>query len=391
MKVFLVNRFAGGRRTPTGRMLGDVAWELSRRGVDVEVLCSSAAYVDDEVSLPASLVTRNLGAAKGPRWWLWATFWLHLAWLLPRLGRGPCLLMTDPPFQPLAALPAWLLGRRGFVLWTMDLYPEALAASGMLESRGWTYRGLWWLNDLGMRSLQGLVVLGACQQRRLQQYPGLAQAWAESRLVSPWDLRPLDSVPRAENPWIKSQGLQGKRLAIYAGNLGQGHEFADWVQAACLMHEQGREDWHWCFVCRGARLPELRSKVADLPNVTCFDYAPSDQESALLWAADVHLISMGEGWQGVIVPSKLQGALKTASPILYLGPRESATAQQILALERGLVLPLGCGGQQLVEALDELGAQGPAAHLVEACDGGPAAVVDLLMRQGAQELWVRQS
>lgn len=63
---------------------------------------------------------------------------------------------------------------------------------------------------------------------------------------------------------------------------------------------------------------------------------------------------MADGWQGIVVPSKLYGILQTEAPVLYIGPQSTDTVEQILEHEAGKTLPNGCGGSQVVQALKEL-------------------------------------
>ncbi len=53
---------------------------------------------------------------------------------------------------------------------------------------------------------------------------------------------------------------------------------------------------------------------------------------------------MADGWEGIIVPSKLHGVLRTDAPVLFIGLWESDTAiRAFLGVD-----PLGC---QTVEGL----------------------------------------
>jgi len=57
---------------------------------------------------------------------------------------------------------------------------------------------------------------------------------------------------------------------------------------------------------------------------------------------------MKPGWEGVIVPSKLYGILKTEAPVLFVGPEDADTSQEIRRLRRGKVLPIASDGRRLL-------------------------------------------
>ena len=86
---------------------------------------------------------------------------------------------------------------------------------------------------------------------------------------------------------------------------------------------------------------------------------------------------MAEGWDGVVVPSKLYGALQTDAPILLIGPERSDTAMEIRRYGRGMVLPNGCGGARVVAALDALAAR-PCASNAPAPGSGAGMIADFI-------------
>jgi len=383
MRILIVTRFFGSQQVPTARMVGDVVDVLLRDGHEVTVLSTRGAYARGETREDARRDRlRVIHALSGPdrmRLLNWLLFWAQAKVLVPLLRWQRCVLLTDPPFMTPIALPARWLGRKRKVYWwTMDLYPEALSASGMFRPGSLPDRIGWWLNEIGLRGLDGVIALGPRQAERLATYRrwrGVADA---ATIVPPWDLRPLPEVAEADNPVIAAHHWSGKRVVLYAGNLGMGHTFSDAVEAARLLHERGDTAWHFAFVCRGARRGALEREAAGLPNVEVMDYVPADQTAALLWSASVHLITMEDGWDGIVVPSKLYGALHTRAPILFIGPTRADTAQEIQGLGRGGVLPNGCGGEAVAAALGRLAEQG-GGEPVRATDA-PARVAGWVTR-----------
>jgi hypothetical protein len=236
----------------------------------------------------------------------------------------------------------------------MDLYPEALASAGKLAPESFAYRFLAWLNGVGLARATGIVCLGESQRHRLRDYRNGALDHDRCAVVPPWDHRPIPHVSISTNRVIQRFGWQNRKVALYAGNLGEGHTFHEIVEAARWCQCQGRSDWLFVFVVRGAGRVKLESSSAGLSNVQIMDYLPEDQTADLLWSATVHLISMKPGWEGVVVPSKLYGVLQTDRPILFIGPDAADTAREIRRLGAGDVLPPNVSGEAVTRALDEL-------------------------------------
>lgn len=359
MRVLLINRFFGEPLAPTGRLAGDLATALSARGARVTVLAADAAY-----GRPASPGGSGLQAAPAAvrRIWAgprnrrllnWMLFWVQAAGrvLFGRWDR--CVLLTDPPFM--IALAGLLRGpRRAVYWWTMDLYPEALVAAGLIPAGGRADRLLRRINEFGMRRCAGIVCLGECQRRRLSAYRAFERCAAACLVEPPWDARPIRRVPPDSNWVVRRHGGDGACIALYAGNLGEGHTYADLLDAARVLHAGGDRHWRFVFCCRGAKRQALEREARGLPNVCLMDAVPDEQVPGLLWSACVHLITMADGWEGVVVPSKLFSVLQTDAPVLFVGPADADTAQVIERHRAGLTVPNGCGAERLIAALHDL-------------------------------------
>jgi colanic acid biosynthesis glycosyl transferase WcaI len=358
MRFFLVNRFFGEDQSPTGRMLWDLAKRLVEKGHQVSVLASSATYSRPFDSDSANgdifqiIWVRRLGGSRLLNWvWFWFRAMTHISFA----SWEKCVILTDPPFMLIAVRLARLYDKsRQIYWWTMDLYPEALQAAGILSARSPAYKFLHRLNEVGLSATAGVIALGRYQQSRLMKYKNWGGGRGFSILVPPWDHRPISRVDPDENNVIKRFGWRGRKVALYAGNLGVGHCYTEILEAARWLHAQGRTDWIFVFAVRGSAKPMLNDQSRSLPNVSVMDYLPESETTLLLWSAAVHLITMKSGWEGVIVPSKLYSSMQTASPVLFIGPRVADTAEEILRLHRGIVLPPNSPAEVVAQALDEL-------------------------------------
>jgi len=265
------------------------------------------------------------------------------------------MLLTDPPFLIVAAPMAKLFRRnpRPVFWWTMDLYPDALDAAGIVRRGSVLYWVLQQCIETSLGSIDGVIALGPRQRERLLAY----RQWGKVRsciVVSPWDKRPIPRPP-GPNLVLKRYGWEDRKIALYAGNLGEGHTFKEFIEGARWFHHRKNKDWLFLFAVRGSGVAALRAEASDQSNVRIMDYLPEEETAALLWSATVHLISMKPGWEGIIVPSKLYGVIKTEAPVLFIGPRDADIAQELTRLSRGTVLPSGSDGAAVAAALEDLG------------------------------------
>lgn len=361
MTFLLINRHFGGDHVPTGRMLADVARGLKEKGHEVSVFSARSDYAgicsgDDERHLGIQLY-RAWSAGEKYRLWSWVVFLVQCHIAVAMLSWDRCVLLTDPPFLGCVSATATLFGlrRKPVYWWTMDLYPEALVACGVIKSGGLWERVLRLVNEVALRFMRGIICLDDRQRRRLSSYKNWNRNPDYSSVVSPWDARPLGVVRVEGNRFLRLfPELVNRKIALYAGNLGEAHSFGEIVAAAQLLGASGRDDWMFIFAIRGAQRKALEITAKSMHNIMVMDYQPAELTSDMLSSATVHIITMRKGWEGVVVPSKLYGVVATRRPVLYIGPSDSGTAHEIKKWSMGQILEPGVKEEHVVEALDKL-------------------------------------
>src|SRR5213076_1629794 len=89
----------------------------------------------------------------------------------------------------------------------------------------------------------------------------------------------------------------------------------------------------------GAQLETVRAQR--LPNVRFAAYAPREELSKSLSAADAHLVTLRPELEGLIVPSKFYGVLAVARPVLFVGATDGELARIIRENDCGFVIEQG--------------------------------------------------
>jgi len=107
-------------------------------------------------------------------------------------------------------------------------------------------------------------------------------------------------------------------------------------------------------------------------------YASEEETPRLLASARVHLITMSPGWEGIVVPSKLYGCIRTGRPVLFIGPENADTAREIRRNDWGAVLPPGVSGEDVSGAILELAARPTRAVRPPQGAGAVAKLIQIL-------------
>jgi glycosyltransferase involved in cell wall biosynthesis len=371
MHIVLLNQAFHPDVVATAQMAKDLADHLARRGHRVSAVASRSIYGSAGATLPAReeipvdgaahpIVVHRVGFSlfgkKGTlaRLLDFAFFYLMAAWRVLTMPRADVIVgFSTPPFIALVALAARALRGGKAVYWAMDLYPDVPVASGMLSERSLVTRVLERLHRRIVRRCDATVVLGRCMERRLLD-KGLPRerivfipVWSDETGVRP--------MAREGNPVRERWHLGSAFTVMYSGNFGLGHD-AETIKHAMLALK-GREDVKFVFVGGGKRRAEIEAFIREhsLANASYRDYVPREQLAQSLCAGDVHLISLREGMEGLIVPSKLFGIMAAARPAIFIGHPDSEIARVLAESGSGLLVREG-DGTGLAAAIEQLAA-----------------------------------
>lgn len=394
MHVVALNQFYAPHPSATSQLLTELAEGLVRRGHRVTVVTSGPRFSSSfrgqaaarqESELNGVRVIRipstHLGKGSLPRRAAdYLTFYAQAMSTLLTL-RDPAdvfLPLTTPPFVALAAqLAAWPR-KTPVVALVQDLYPDVAVRLGVLAHGGLAHRGFAALAGASLREATHLVALSELMAEHLRAYgvkPGAIEVipnWALAEVEGAAPGRRLGTEARLE------YGLGDRFVVMYSGNLGAGHQFETLLAAARRLRE--RRDIVFAFVGEGVRRAEVERFVRQeaLDNVRLFPLAPRERLAESLGAADLHVITMRDGLEGLVVPSKLYGILAAERPAMFIGPARDSVALTIAAAGSGVSFDNG-DVSGVVDAVTRL-----AAHPAEARAMGQSGRAYLMTHLGRE-------
>jgi colanic acid biosynthesis glycosyl transferase WcaI len=308
----------------------DLTEYLAGREFEVEVICGADQYVvsaDDSAIDPASLGVRicrvpSLMAGPVRRWRLLRQLWFYLA-LMPLLmvKRRPqvFVVQTNPPLAVFLVALASRLWRVPMIIIAMDIYPEVAEAHGMVNGSHTLGRVLQRIFRWSYRVAQRVVALGPVMRGRL-----ISKGVSTERIVeiSNWATGAPGVVRGAANPLRSEWGLQGQFVLVYSGNLGVGHEFETLLRGFDLARRSVPNSM-LVIIGGGSRVSEVRELVAELKLaefVQFSEFLPAARLPESLGLAELAIVTLRPGYEGLIVPSKIFSYMARGIPVMYIGP-----------------------------------------------------------------------
>jgi glycosyltransferase involved in cell wall biosynthesis len=323
-------------------MIATVATSLSAAH-DVTVLCGRPSYDPTErrpwrlwqsERVNEKLRVIRVGSTDYPRMQMSRRVLNYLTYVMlavPRALPIPCdvvLTMTDPPFAGIVGAVVALLKGKPYVYNIRDLYPD-MATGGSIVAPGFLSRVWERLHRWALRRASRVIVLGEDMRTRI-----IAKGVDQKRVVivrDGTDIVPAGSPQPPLDPEV-IRAIRGdfRFIALHAGNLGFYGAWQTLLAAARVLSNNGVG---FVFVGDGAQRAQLEAAAGGSSNVRFLPFFPANKISSVLAAADIHIVTVKRGLEGVVVPSKMYGILAAGRPIVAVAPAESDAAT--LALRQG--------------------------------------------------------
>lgn len=321
----------GGAQIPR-----DITLHLVRSGIGVSVVCGSEPYAPIDGDPGPDPAQAGVRMIRLPRLFggdihsrkLLRQLWFYLL-AMPALmfrGRADALVIqTNPPLLvPIAAIAA-RLRRIPLAIIAQDIYPEVLFAHGGLGPQTLPGRMLRGLFGWAYRSATMVIALGPTMAARLR-----AKGVAPDRiqLVSNWATGDEGAVRGADNELRREWQLEGKFVVLYSGNLGIAHEVEAIIHGLSLAAREQKQ-LRLVIIGKGSRLAEAKALVQRYGVEEYVLFKPLVPARLLphsLGLADIALVTLRSGFEGLVVPSKLLGYMARGIPTAYIGPASDVSA-----------------------------------------------------------------
>ena len=236
---------------------------------------------------------------------------------------------TIPPTACLMA--PWFRGR--FSVLVYDLYPEALIANGFREN-GLLYR--WWAarNRKIFGRAHRVYTLSGAMKSGIEKYcPG------RNIIVIPnWSaFSHLKPVRKVDNKILDREGLAGRFIVQYSGNIGVTHNVETLIEVAEYL--KGENEIVFQIVGRGERRNEIARRIHEkaLGNCILMPFRNDGDLFESLCAADLAVIILDDRTPDVSIPSKLYNIMSASLPVMAIASSGSGLAEMVVSHNIGKV------------------------------------------------------
>ncbi|HWS68369.1 MAG TPA: glycosyltransferase family 4 protein [Steroidobacteraceae bacterium] len=315
----------------------DITMGLANAGYQVSVVCGRDQYVavdspggasssedPGKSGVKISYVPKLPPFLHRPKGLL-SQFWFSVvafAFVLFHARRTILMVQTNPPLNVVAAGAMALFLRRRVILIAQDLYPEVMIAHGMIRKGSRAAGVLTAMYRWAYRRAACVVSLGPTMSARLRD-KGVAAG--RLREISNWATGDLQLVRGPFNRLRTEWDLSDKFVVLYSGNLGRAHD-AETMLRAIAVARTSLSGLRMVIIGTGSRIAEAQELVRSLAieDLVLFKpWMPDHLVPLSLGVADMGIVSLLPGFDGLVVPSKLLGQMARGIPTVYVGPKNS--------------------------------------------------------------------
>ncbi len=326
LKLSILTQFYPPDFAATGQFIEELSRYLAGQNTEVQVFTGQPNYAFATARAPETerngklLIRRSQFLRSGSRKF-WGRTLSSLAFcaqaalhLLKREHRGNLmLLVSEPPYlQTVGWLIKMLLGTP-YVCLVYDLYPDVAVALGVVSRQSWVTRLWHWVNRQVWQQAEAVIVpCPTMKDRIVARVPAIAD---KITVIHNWTdpnwIRPL---AKTENEFAQTHDLVKPFTVLYSGNMGRCHDMETILQAAW---ELRAEPVKFVLIGAGPKQAACQQRAADLGLQNCvfLPYQDKQRLPESLTACDLSLVSIEEGMEGLVAPSKLYSALAAGRPV----------------------------------------------------------------------------
>ncbi|MBD2129913.1 glycosyltransferase family 4 protein [Microcoleus sp. ZQ-A2] len=361
IKLSIITQFFPPDYAATGQLIEELALQLGRQGLPVDIFTGQPGYAYNKESAPAIEHLEQVKIKRSRMTRIWSKrirgkalngllFCLRSGvHLLRTRSRGDVLLLTTaPPFLPLLGYLVHKTFGLPYVCLLYDLYPDVAVELKVVSHEHWAVR-LWdTVNRHVWRRAQKVIVLSSTMKDRvvakcpeIKDKISVIHNWADPNQIVP--------IAKQQNWFAKAFNLVDTFTVLYSGNMGRCHDMETILAAAKLLKDQPIQ---FVFIGNGAKREGFRTKASQLGLHNC-QFLPYQDKQNLpysLTACDLSLVSVSPGMEGLVAPSKLYAALAAGRPLAIICEPHSYL--------RTMLQESGCG-----EAFSNGDAEGLAAFI----------------------------
>jgi len=341
-EIILLTQYFYPDIASTGLLMTDICTGLSDKGYSVKVFTAKPNY-DNKIEAASSEVYRGvkirrlfcLRLNKNKKLFnllnLISYFISVFFYIIFKDERGIYMIVTNPPFLPVAGLFLKFFKGNDFIYIIHDLFPDAGVKLNWFSENSLITKTWELINKSIFRLSKGIIVIGETMrntiEKKVEKFENSKEKIEEINkkinVIHNWASDELcKSIEKSKNPFFDKFGIEGKFVIMYSGNISTEYKLDNILKSAKMFKGSNVV---FVFIGDGSHknyLMEMKINM-ELDNVYFFPYQKFSDLKYTLNVADVLILSSKADFEGISVPSKLYTYLAAGKMVISFTSKNS--------------------------------------------------------------------
>ena len=249
------------------------------------------------------------------RFMTWLSYFIYTFFVLKRIKGKPVLIISsNPPFLSMIGYIYKKIRGWNYIVRILDVYPDAIVQNGLIKRTNPIYKIWGLLNRIMYKHAKHVITLGHAMAQKTSKYTVNP---CEVEILPDWvNVKQYKPIPKQKNWFAKKHFNNDNLNVVYSGNLGLTHDVDTIFRGIKLLQDQ--YDISFAVIGGGARKKEAIKQSNLLANLKYLPFQSKDTLPFSLASADVAIVCLGKGTEGISMPSKLYYSMASGCAILSI-------------------------------------------------------------------------
>jgi len=245
----------------------------------------------------------------------WLTYFIYSVITLKGIKGKPILIISsNPPFLSMIGYIYKKIRGWNYIVRILDVYPDALVQNRLIRQTNPVYKMWGYLNRIMYSHAEHVITLGHIMAEKTSQYIDSSQ---KVKVIPDWvNVKQYKPIQKNKNWFSKKHFDLNNLTVIYSGNLGLTHDVDTLFEGIKLLKDQNSISF--AIIGGGACKEEAINQSNLLNNLKYLPFQPEEILPYSLASADIAIICLGKGTEGISMPSKLYFSMATGCAIISI-------------------------------------------------------------------------
>lgn len=267
------------------------------------------------------------------------SFFISTLLKLPKITKHQVVIVyTNPPLLPLIGYWAQKISKIKLVFVGFDLYPDNAIAINAINPNGIISKIMKYINKRIYSSADKIVAISSDMKSYMLK--AHKQLHEERTVVIPnWYTGEIECSETVENAEFRELRKKFDLIVLYTGNMGEAQELDTITNSIIRMKNESKyKKVLFIFTGHGSRknIIEQKLKDSEVINTRFYGFLKGQDFKDVLNIADVCLVSLKKGIEGLGVPSKAYGYFAFGKPVISIMSSETELAMNITSYKAGV-------------------------------------------------------